>query len=199
MDLELVAAATGPLVTRDEAKAHLRVETNADDTLIDTLCAVATELIEGREGWTRRAGGVQTWKLRLDDFPQCRSILLPLPPLKAVDSVKYLDLAGAEQTFSPSLYTVNPRDLFGEIRLAYNANWPPVSLEAAVVTIQFQAGYTTPPTRMKQAALLTIGALYAGRGDDGIAKLPDAAERLLMPLRVHAWQGIIPRGAPYHG
>lgn len=184
MDLLLVTEAAAPLVSLDDAKAHLRVEHSQDDALIEALCEAATELIEGRQGWTRRAGGVQTWELRLDAFPCEREIELPLPPLRSVTFIKYLDVNDTEQTFSAANYTAHGRELFGEIELKWGSIWPVTSFQKSAVTIRFEAGYDIPPARMRQAALITIAALYANRGDNGAGDLPIAAERLLRPLRV---------------
>lgn len=190
MDLLLVTPATAPLITKDEAKAHLRVEHEDEDALITALCDTAAALIEGRHGFTRRAAGVQTWELRLDDFPFCRGFELPLPPLVSVDFIKYNDANGVEQTFATDQYDVNPRGLLGLVWLKSAASWPTTSLERGAVTVRFKAGYDAPPAPLKQAALLTVAALYSGRGDEAGAKLPDAAERLLRPYRVNAWAHI---------
>mgnify|MGYP000365478232 CR=1 FL=1 len=66
-----------------EAKAHLRVDTSADDSLITSLIVAARKYFEER---TRRSLITQSWKLTLDDFPT--EFTLTRPPIQSVTSVK---------------------------------------------------------------------------------------------------------------
>lgn len=173
-------------VTLEEVKAHLRVDGDDENLLISALIAAAVEHIDGRDGWLGRAILTQEWELRLDGFP--KEIQVPLPPLQAVSSIKYIDTEGVEQTLDPSVYKV----LTGEtakVVLDYNQSWPWTRDELESVRIQFTAGYggaTDVPSPIKAAILLHIGTLYRDREATGQAQseLPMAYGALLAPYRV---------------
>jgi uncharacterized phiE125 gp8 family phage protein len=99
--LQLITAPTAEPLTRDEAKAHLRVDGTAEDTLIDTYLLAARQDVEAACG---RALLPQTWELRLPRFPTWRcGIRLPKPPVTAIVSVRTADLAGAETTLDADI------------------------------------------------------------------------------------------------
>jgi len=81
--LVVSAAASYYPVTTAEAKAHMRVDTSADDTYIAALIAAATGMAEL---YTRRRLVRSTWCLYLDKFPVLpkNTIELPYPPLASV-------------------------------------------------------------------------------------------------------------------
>lgn len=99
MALFLVMAPSIEPVSLAEAKAHLRVEVNDENSLIQTLITAARQYVETA---TRRALLQQTWDDKLDAFP-CGAIVLPLSPVTSVTSITYLDTAGVSQTWSSSL------------------------------------------------------------------------------------------------
>ena len=72
--LTLVTPAA-PIVTWGEAASHLRIDDEAERTLVETYVEVATQHLDAEYGIL--AGGtlgVQTWDLHLDAFP-CGPIL----------------------------------------------------------------------------------------------------------------------------
>lgn len=88
MPLVLQTAPTTEPVTTAEAKTHLRVTTSDDDTYIGTLITVARRHVETITG---RALINQTWDYFLDNFPPGDKIVIPLPRLSSVTTVKYTD------------------------------------------------------------------------------------------------------------
>lgn len=80
----LLAGPAGEPVTLAQAKAHLRVDDNAEDGLIATLIAAARLHIEGVTG---RAMLAQSWRLVLDHWPADRLVRLPVTPLISLASV----------------------------------------------------------------------------------------------------------------
>jgi uncharacterized phiE125 gp8 family phage protein len=162
MALKLITAAAAEPVTLAEAKAHLRA-TDAEDALIGTLILAARQALDGRDGILGRALMEQTWELVLDAFP-CPSIDIPLPPLKSVTSVKYIDADGVEQTLAEAAYTVDADSEPG--RVVVVDAWPPTKAVPNAVRIRFVAGYadaTSVPDGLKAAMLLHIGDLYVNR------------------------------------
>jgi len=180
------APVTMPL-TLAEAKAHLRVEHTEEDTLITALIAAATNEIQGRDGYLRRALVTQTWDYYLSYFPVHERICLPLPPLQNVTHIKYFDGDNVEQTFSAANYEVVTTAEQGYVQLAANASWPDSYERQQAVNIQFVAGYgaaAAVPANIRAAMLIRIGELYANRGDaewsDDMSK---PVKRLLAPSR----------------
>src|SRR5262245_36909533 len=122
MALLLIDGPPAPVITLDEMKDYLRVVDDDEDDLIEGFISAVTQHLEGRDGWLGRSFVTQTWELSLDCFPR-REIRIPLPPLQSVDSVKYDDVNGVEQTLSPSLYTVDTRSVPGWVLPNLGAPW----------------------------------------------------------------------------
>lgn len=186
MRLSRTGAPASQPITLAEAKAHLRLTSTAHDTLIANLISAATELVDGRYGILRRALITQTWQLQLYDFPVCRHIELPLPPLQSVTSVQYYDTSNVLQTFANTEYSVGATEFVGRIDLNDTASWPGVYDREDAVTITFVAGYgiaSTVPMPIKQALLLMVAALFANP-EGGPAAIPPAAAALLGPHMV---------------
>lgn len=161
MGLTLVTAPATEPVTLTEAKAHLRVDGTDDDTLITSLIVAARESCEHE---TRRAFVTQTWRLTLDAFPSV--IRLPRPALIGVSGITYVDPDGGTQTLATNQYTVITDRLPGEIRPAYDVDWPNIRAVENAVSVTYTAGYgnaAAVPSAIKAAILLTIGDLYANR------------------------------------
>lgn len=191
--LQLVTAPAAEPVSRTEAKAHLRVDSSDDDTLIDSLITAARRQVETI---TRRALVTQTWDLYLDGFPEGDCIEIPRPPLASVASVKYTDYAGAQTTWDASNYVVDTTSLVGRVVLAYAKSWPSFTpYPSNPVVIRFTAGYggaSSVPQEIKQAMLLLIAEWYERReathiglqGASAVTPLPFAVDALLATYRV---------------
>ena len=191
MQLKTITAVSTEPVTLSEVKAHLRVDSILDDTLITSLITVAREYIEN---FTKRALATQTLELILDSFPNAEYIDLPLSPLQSVTSVKYKDSSGNETTLGSSGYIVNTDFLPGKIILAYGCSWPTFTpYPTGAIRIKYVAGHETNnpvPISIKQAMLLLIGHLYENREATNIKELkevPFAVNALLYPYKILGW------------
>ena len=163
MSLRLVTAPTTYPVTLAEAKAHLRVDSTDEDTLITAMITAATETAEQITG---RAIMTQTWELTLDGFPS--EFELTRVPVASVTSVKYLDMDGVQQTLSNALYLVRTADDFGfaKVAPAYNTEWPLAQDSFDSVAVRFVAGYANAaavPESIKAWVKLTVSAMYENR------------------------------------
>lgn len=155
-------------VSLAEAKAALRIDGTDEDALVTRYIAVATAALDGADGLLGRALITSTWKLSLDAFP-LGPIALPLPPTQAVTSITYLDTSGAQQTLSPSLYTVRG---IGEpdgatIHRTPGAAWPATLGLPVSVAVSFRCGYgdaaTDVPEPIRQAILAAVGTMVTQR------------------------------------
>jgi uncharacterized phiE125 gp8 family phage protein len=166
-NLYSVTPATVEPVSIEEAKMHCRVDSEDEDLFVrDTLIPSARQWAETLTG---RAFVTQTWELRLSWFPEY-AIELPKPPLVSVTSVKYLDLAGVEQTWAASNYIVTAPNgetpARGRITPAYSVIYPPTLLVPDAVRVVFVAGYGAPaavPQGIKKALLVHIAEAYQNR------------------------------------
>lgn len=190
MPLRLVIAPTGNPVTLAEAKVHLRVSAAADDADITAMVTAATGQLDGRDGILGRALVTQQWQLLLDCFPGASVIKMPLPPLQSVESITYVDAAGATQTLPTSVYAVDTASEPGVVSLKFAQVWPSTRTERNAVTIAFTAGYgvaSMVPERLKSAIKLMVGDLYENR-EAAIVGVPradnPAVANLLFPFRV---------------
>lgn len=168
MAIRLITPPTVEPVTLARAKEHLRVDHSTDDDLIQAMIEGARQFAEK---FTARAFITQTWELVIDEFP-VNEILLPLPPLQSIESIKYDDAAGVEQTLAASEYSVDDASEPGWVLPV--GSWPTVFDGINSVRIRFVAGYdpgtdspidlaANVPASLKSGILLHVGSLYAQR------------------------------------
>jgi uncharacterized phiE125 gp8 family phage protein len=163
--LKSITEPTEEPITLDEAKQHLRVDIDDDDTYIMGLIIAARMIAEER---TNRALITQTWDMIIDDFPMGDTIKLRKPCLQSVESVNYTDSSGIEHIMPDTDYVVDTNSVPGRVFLGFAKIWPVVVLQpAASVRIRFTAGYgdtaDAVPQGLKNAMLLLIGNWYANR------------------------------------
>lgn len=185
--LSVVSSPAEEPVTTEAAKAHLRVEHNADDSYIGGLVSAARGWVEAR---CRRALVTQTLRMSLDSFPPV--IRLPRSPVQSVAQIQYVDLGGATQTLDASKYRLDSESLVPRITPAYGDSWPPTQAVTNAVTVTFVAGYggaAAVPEELKQAIKLLVGTYYDPVRQTVIvggaaSPMPHAAEYLVGPFRI---------------
>lgn len=185
MKYSLVKAgvATEP-ISLAEAKAQCRVSIDEDDMLIASLITAAREAVETI---MRMGLSDQTYDMYLNSW-WSGDLLLPMPPLQSVTSIKYTDIDGAETTWSSGNYYVSTAQIPGRVVLKTNISFPTVELkEVDAIVIRFVSGYADSgdmPQLLKRAMLLIVGHLYENRENviigQGIAtmELPQGAKHL---------------------
>lgn len=176
----------------DDMKSWLRVDFDDDDDLIQGMIDGAIQHLDGRDGWLNRALGPQTWELRIDEF-SFPEIMIPLPPLISVDSIKYYDDAGVEQTLSPTVYQVCGvgGQNKGSVSLRYGSHWPTTDRRREAISIRFQAGYndeSAVPAPIITSLKRIVASMYETRESvvigQTVIKLPGGVESNLAPYRV---------------
>lgn len=203
MNLQSLAIVTAPTVnpvTLDAVKAHLRVDTNDEDALIETLIAAAVDYVSGRNGFTGRALVTQTWDYYLAEFPANNAaIVLPLPPVQSVTEITYKDSDGSTQTLATSVYSANVASEPAAVVLKQDQAWPATSAAWDAVKIRFVAGYIPTgggsptdyasgvPQAFKAAIFLTVGDLYQNRQGQNLStgsfQVNNTVKNLLNPYR----------------
>jgi uncharacterized phiE125 gp8 family phage protein len=178
MSIQLVTPPAEEPVTLIEAKLHLRVDFDDDDTLIASLITAArqaAETLTGRQLITAR------WKQVLDCFPgpslmgvpagqaftlPGHAILLAKAPVQSVVSINYLDMGSVNQTMSALTYTVDAACEPARITPVFGQIWPICLPQIGAVSVTFDAGYGTAaqvPEGIKSWIKLRVGSLYAHR------------------------------------
>lgn len=174
------------IYTLQEVKDYLRVDDNAEDTLISTLITASRE---AAENYLNQALISQTITEKLDRLVDS-TIYLSVSPLISVTSFEYKDSQDTTQTFPSSKYVVDTFQEPARIKLAYSQSWPTTYGNINDVTITYTAGYDTEPSgvpaNIKQAILLMIGDAYDNR-QDYVKKLPTASQYLLDQNRVQVF------------
>jgi uncharacterized phiE125 gp8 family phage protein len=166
MALKTITPPTAEPVTVQEAKLHLRVDSNEEEAYIASLIQTAREHIE--TAILHRSLVTRTLEYVISRFPcGAGSIQLPMPPLLTITSVIYTDSVNVEHTITAAAYCVNADASPGIILPAYGTAWPADTLApSGAVHIRYTAGYGLPavvPQSFKSAIKLLVGHLYANR------------------------------------
>jgi len=178
-----IVSGSGP-ITRAVVKNHLKVEFTDDDDLIDQLILAATYWCED---FQNRTYVNRSRTMALDQFAGV--IRPPYPPLVSVDSITYIDTAGAEQTLASSVYRVDTYTQPGRITLAYGQSWPSIRAVTSAVVITYTAGYGAGddvPDQVKAAIKLLVEHWYRHRGavsELAMFEVPLGIKSLLYPER----------------
>lgn len=171
MALTLITAPAVPVLSLDDARDQLRIipcgspPTSPDDDLIEAMVAIATDELDGVDGWLGRALITQTWLLTRNGFPSERRahfpstldfwrpdcIPLPLtspkysgasPAPTPVARVAYTDTNGDEQVLveGTDYRVVTDHDpIF--IEPVFGKSWPATRDISGSVRITYDAGY----------------------------------------------------------
>jgi len=174
-------------ITVDVMQDHLRVDSDDEETLIESLITTARITVEH---WTARQLITATWNLYLDAFKA--EIRVPYPPLQSVSSIKYYDTGGTQQTLDSSVYTVDTYAKPGRVVEAYSQTWPSTRSIINAVDVEFVAGYgaagSDVPEPLLQAMKLLVGHWFENR--EGVLigvtarELPLAVQSLIFPYRI---------------
>lgn len=176
-------------VTLDEVKLHLRIDgDDSEDAWLEHAISAARA---SAEDFLNRYIAPTTVEFREGCWPawQVGQVLPGSDTSATIESVKYIDTDGEEQTLATDQYALTwgaPARLVN----SYNQHWPQARIEPGAIRVQYKAG-TEPdkvPKTIKQAILLTIGAWYENRENavigSTVAELPQGVKALLWPSRI---------------
>lgn len=175
--LKIVTAATVEPITLEEAKLFLRVDTDADDTLITALISAAREYAEH---YTQATFADVVYELALDAFP-VGCIDLPNGHIVTVTSIKYTDEAGVEQTLGSSAYALSD---YGMVAFVYPvSSWPVAKTIPNAVRIRYSVSAGAVSAAARTAMLELVAHFYESRENAGI--VPPCVLRLLDVSKVY--------------
>jgi len=175
--LKQITAATGDVVTLEEAKAHCSIDGTAWDSLLPIYIDAA---VAAAEDYLGRALRPQQWQLTLDTFP-AGAIELPRGPVTAIDSVDYLDAERVEQVLDDAFWIADLISDPQQIVRDPEQQWPETARVPNAVSVTFTTGFAQPPAVVKLAVLQCVAAWFTDR-EAGM--MPIGAQQLLRPLRV---------------
>ena len=154
----LVAAATVEPITRQQAKDQARISISDEDTLLDRLIATARSHVERV---TSRALVLQSRRLYLDEFPASGCIEIYRAPVRAVQSVQYLDTAGDTQTLATTQYRLDKHAIPARVTEAVDVSWPDTYDVPNAVWVNYTVGHLIPFTAATTDILTAAGHGFA--------------------------------------
>ncbi|ETR75910.1 hypothetical protein X566_20115 [Afipia sp. P52-10] len=160
MRLELTTPPTAEPLSVAEVRQWLGIGSDVADAVVAAYIRAATMQIDAWSGFLGRALIEQTWTLYLPCF--ARHLPLPIPPARSIESIKYVDPEGVEQTLDPERYTLLP-GAPETVIAAYGQSWPAHRLQPDAVRIAFVCGYgpdgSAVPENIRMAICLQVSAL----------------------------------------
>jgi uncharacterized phiE125 gp8 family phage protein len=188
MPLILAAAPATEPIALAEAKAHLRVDGSAEDTLIASLIVTSRLHVEAAAGL---ALITQSWSWFRDAWPPGPALDLPLRPVQSVAALRIYDAGGAAAALDPAGYILDGAGAPPRIVRQGALVWPVPGRVANGIEVAFTAGYGDAaedvPAPIRQAILLLVAHWYEHRApaEPGAPArpLPDMVSELLAPFR----------------
>lgn len=182
---------SGPLaepVSVADAKAHMRVDSTAEDALIASLIVTSRLHIEAALGLALLT---QAWSYFIDAWPRSREIVLPLKPVQAIATVRVWAQDGTSQTLAAETYTLDGEGMPPRLVLSRSAAPPAPGRSASGIEIAFSAGFGDAgidvPAPIRQALLLLVAHWFENREPNRIGaadtEIPHMIATLLAPYR----------------
>tara|TARA_R110002020_G_scaffold62451_1_gene167138 strand:- start:328 stop:906 length:579 start_codon:yes stop_codon:yes gene_type:complete len=167
---QVITAATTYPVSTTEAKSHLKVDTSADDTYIESIIKAATQL---SEEYTNRFFINTVIDQTCSSFADLQTLFKS--KVNDVQYVKYYDSDNSLQTLADTEYDKMLSYEPSQIQLADGKSFPTITKRNDAVICRYTVGYGSAasdvPEIIKQAILLTIGNFYENRNSVVIGRI----------------------------
>lgn len=191
MRFSIVTAPAAEPISTSNLKAHLNVDSSADDSLIASMAIAARVAIELHTGCVMIN---QVQKAYLSAFPD-GNIELKRAPISSVALIRYRNTDGTYTTVDSADYGLEPFSGPPWPSIIYPIeSWPSVELSGGYpVQVQFACGYGSSGSSVNavllQALYLTTAHLYENREStfevirgQGLIELPLGIQWLLDPV-----------------
>jgi hypothetical protein len=150
-------------VTLPEAKAHLKIAHNADDTLVGALITAARVHVETT---LRRLLVDQSWRIYCDTFPSTGRLSLPFAPIREITKITVYDADGDPTTL--------PGKALNGIEIDVKAGYGPSGVSV--------------PQPLREAIMMLVARWYDYRDSTVIGTVPPAIasayDSLVAPYRL---------------
>ena len=174
-------------VSLAEAKAHLRLETEAEDDYVSALVVAARLHVETM---IRRVLIDQTWRIFLDDWPADGLVEIPVGPVRSLVEVIVYDADGHPTPLAAAAYQIDTASHPARLRLLGTGPTPgrPLNgIEIDVVAGHGPSGISVPqPLRL---AIMTLVARWFENREGAAhgvvpASVAGTIEALVAPYRM---------------
>ncbi len=180
-------AASTAILTTAEAKTHLKVDTDADDTYIDNLVSAATE---SAQIFTNRYFINTTITQHGDTWSDIATLFKS--KVSSITHIKYFDSDNTEQTLATSVWLSDINHQPARIGLKPNQSFPSLADRINAVNCKYVVGYGSAasdvPEGIREAVLLIVGNLYENRQEVVVGRiateLPKSAQYLLEQYKI---------------
>lgn len=183
------APAVAP-VTVVEVKTDLKIEHDAEDTLLADLILAATDYVSNVIG---KSLVTQTWALSMRRV--CNRVNLPVFPAQSIASISYYDASNVSQSLVVGDFYIYSGEDWAYIEPKAGTQWPAMYDRLDAITITFVAGFgdaAAVPVTIKQAIRLIAAHWYRNRSPTVtgtiVSKVPMSADSLLSVHRA-GWVG----------
>lgn len=188
MTLILTSGPDAEPVSLAEAKAHLRVDQSAEDTLIASLIVTSRLHVEAALGLALITQG---WTWLLDAWPDLSELRLPMRPVRSISTIRVYETAGDPVALDPDSYRLDGAGMPARIIRRRGASWPTPAVDGNGIEINFVAGFGDVPADVPQpirhAVLLLTAHWYDNREPvelgSATAPIPPDVSSLLAPYR----------------
>lgn len=188
-------APVGAILDLAAVKAHLGIpDGDQDDALLTDFIAAVTERLDGWGGELGRAVRTLDVTESFDQFPASSAACLELrlPPVAAVESVKYDDEDGAERTLAADRWRLDLVDGAGYLAAPTGTYWPQAALVPDSVRVRYTAGNgASIADGIRIAARMMVYTLYEYRTEDFVGRMARATEnpavRRLLDQHRYRW------------
>lgn len=188
MTLILLNGPAAEPVGLDEAKAHLRVDADDEDLLIQSLITSARLHIETLTG---RALMTQAWRMVLDALPEGRVLKIPLGPLQAVDALRVYEDEDVVAVIEPTAWLVETASVPARLVMRASAPWPRPGRPVGGIELDLTVGYgddpSDVPAPLRQSLLQLVAHWFDHRGPmglgAGLVHIPETVGALIAPYR----------------
>lgn len=173
-------------VSLADAKAHLRLETTAEDDYVSALIVAARLHVETA---IRRVLVDQTWRVYLDAWPRDGVVDLPVGPVRSITSITVYDADGDPNLLSSVAWRLDAASQ--PARLALLGTGPTPGRVLNGIEIDLVAGFgpsgISVPQPLKLAIMTLVARWYENREGARYGVVPasvsDQIEVLVAPFR----------------
>jgi len=151
---------TGVVAAASQANLTGVVDSGDEDSYISLLIAAATDVVEALTGQMFISRDVRAY---FDEWEECME--LPTSPVQQLLSVVYDDSNGDEQDFTESMILdADDHQLPAVIYINPDFSYPTLQYgRMSTVRVDYTAGYTTIPAKIKQCILFLVSHWYNQR------------------------------------
>lgn len=196
--LKLITAPIIDPITLLEAKQHLRMRDQSEDTLIASLIQSATSRVEA---FTNRALFTQTWDLWMDVpwsqsstyydgsyhgafYQRNDAITLPKGNLQSVSTIYTYGTDDSQSLYPASSYYVDTNSPLGRVWLQQGKGWPGGLRRYNAIAVRFVCGWTDQsliPEPIRTAVRLYVAHMYENREGE---EVPVVINDMLWPYKI---------------